>query len=600
MGLTIPSTIEEEIAKIDRGGAACDEHMVRQALTSARQALSNPGEQEDLGAWSEVLAFALMGDRRRSGPWGTYFEPIGSGTRADGTTWYSPNINDAVPEVIDHWARRAAAVAHPVLKARYSDLVWDLSRVIAKTSPHPDMARLAIDAYLSSIRDNLRTNIHGKFDTAVRALDLAIMISDAARINAARSTLLDLHRQALAAGDGLWWMAFDRLIEDKRAGLTDEEKDELIVGLENVVARCSDISNPAVFDPHSTESAAKRLIKYYNRDGKHGDARRLHAIIARSSEHFASLGDAMLAASALQTSSNAFHRAGLKEDARRVRVVMEQKIAQSHELLKPISVERTIAKEEMERFLSEIVVPDAGSTLVRIASEFLHRKAALEDQLKRLSEEAPLMATLTHSIMAADHVAAKVGSVDDDLLGRLIQHSAQTIALADIYLDAALERAKERHALTPHHFVGWAARTGLFENLSLLIEGITAWYEEDWVKAVHVLVPQIELGLRGIVADLGKPITRPHPTVPDVSVVIGMGDILYSKEIAAALGEDLTLHFLAVYADPRGFNLRNDLAHGLLVPGRINRGQAIRLIHTLLVIGIWDSLAKARTGSSAE
>ena len=600
MGLTIPPTIEEVIQKIDRGGAACDEHMVRQALTSARQALSNPEKQEDLNAWSEVLAFALMGDHRRSGPWGTYFGPIASGTKADGSTWHSPDINDAAPEVIDHWAARAKAIVHPVLKARYADLVWDLSRIISKTSPDADMARIAIDAYLISIRNNLRTSIHGKFDTAVRALNLAIMTDDTARIDAARSTLLTLHRQVLVAGDGLWWIAFDRLIEEKRAGMTDEEKDELIAGLEGVVARCSDTSDPKAFEPHFTENAAKRLIQYYNRTGKHIDARRLHSIVARSFEHFASLGDAMLAASVLQTASNAFHSAGLKDDARRVRVVMEQKIAQSHELLKPISVERTITREDMERFLSEIVVPDAGTTLVRIASEFLNRTTALEEQLKRLSEEAPLMATLTHSIMAADHVPAKVGSMDDDLHGRLIQHAAQTIALADIFLDAALERAKERHTLTPDHFVGFAARTGLFEDISLLLEGVTAWYEEDWVKAIHVLVPQIELGLRGIVAALSKPITRSHPKVPGVSVAIGMGDILYSEEIAAALGEDLTLHFKSIYADPRGFNLRNDLAHGLLGPSRINRGQAIRQIHTLLVLGIWDHLAKARNRSPAE
>jgi lysyl-tRNA synthetase, class I len=190
--------------------------------------------------------------------------------------------------------------------------------------------------------------------------------------------------------------------------------------------------------------------------------------------------------------------------------------------------------------------------------------------------------------------------VEDDVSGRLIQHATRTIVLGDIWLDAALERAKERHVLTPHHFVGWAARTGLFEDLSLLLEGVTAWFEEDWVKAVHVLVPQIELGLRGIVSSLGKPISKPHPTVPGVGVAIGMGDILYSKDIAAVLGEDLTLHFLALYADPRGLNLRNDLAHGLLGPGQINRGQTIRLIHTLLVFGVWDKLAKARNGSLAE
>lgn len=411
MSLTIPPTIDEEIAKIDRSGTACDEHMVHSALASARKALINPGEKENLGAWSEVLAFALMGDQQRSGPWGTYFGPIGSGTKADGSTWYSPDINDAVPEVIDHWTARAKAVVHPVLKARYADLVWDLSRNISKTNPDANMAKITIDAYLASIRNNLRTSTHGKFDTAVRALNLAIIIGDTARIDAARSTLLALHRQVLVERDGLWWIAFDRLIEEKRAGLTDEEKNELIAGLEDVVAWCSDTSNPKAFDPHFTENAAKRLIQYYNRTGKHSDVRRLHSIVARSFEHFASLGDAMLAASVLQTASNAFHSAGLKDDARRVRVVMEQKIAQSHELLKPISVERTIAREDMERFLSDIIVPDAGTTLVRIASEFLYRKASLEEQLKRLSEEAPLMATMTHSIMADHHVAAKVGSV---------------------------------------------------------------------------------------------------------------------------------------------------------------------------------------------
>ena len=104
MGLTIPPTIEEELVRIDRDGAECGELTVHQALASARTLLSNPGEQENLGAWSEVLAFALMPNRQRSGPWGTYFGPIGSGTNTDRTIWYSPDIKDAVPEVIEHWA----------------------------------------------------------------------------------------------------------------------------------------------------------------------------------------------------------------------------------------------------------------------------------------------------------------------------------------------------------------------------------------------------------------------------------------------------------------------------------------------------------------
>ena len=107
-------------------------------------------------------------------------------------------------------------------------------------------------------------------------------------------------------------------------------------------------------------------------------------------------------------------------------------------------------------------------------------------------------------------------------------------------------------------------------------------------------MPQIEVGLRAIVSQMGKPVTKPHRNVKGVSVAIGMGDMLYSEDVRNGLGDDLSIHFLALYADPRGFNLRNDLAHGLLGVNRMTMAVASRILHTLLVLGIWDELAKAR------
>jgi lysyl-tRNA synthetase class 1 len=157
-----------------------------------------------------------------------------------------------------------------------------------------------------------------------------------------------------------------------------------------------------------------------------------------------------------------------------------------------------------------------------------------------------------------------------------------------------LERAIETHDAMPEHFVGWANRLDLFDDVTFLIDCVRAWYERDLVKAVHVLVPQIERGLRGIVAKLGKPVTKPHSTVAGVGVAIGMGDILYSEELSLALGPDLSLYFLALYADPRGMNLRNRVAHGLIKPEAIDGNLVRLLIHTLLVFGVWKELAERR------
>jgi hypothetical protein len=594
MDPVIPPAIEEVITKFDQSDAAFNERQVKQALVSARQSLVEPGEAENLWAWAEVLAFALVETRHQPSPWKTYFGPLTSGTQENGAPFYSPDIAGTDAEVVAHWIQRARTVTHPVLKARYADLAWDMSRALAKTNPDPDMARIAIDAYLMSLERQLRTEMHDRFEAALRALDLSVMIRDAARLEAARAALLKIHRETIATGEGRWWIAFDRLIGDKHAGRTDAERDQLIAELEGIVTRHSNKADAAVFDPHATESAAQRLVKYYRKNGMNEDAKRLSEIIGRVFEHFASLGDAMLASAVLQTAVNAYRDAGLREESLRVRVLMEEKITQSGDQMKSFTIERKIAHEDMEKFLNAVVVDDLGATFARISSEFLQSRKEVEGQINRLKEEAPLMAMLTHSIMAENHVAAKVGSVEDDPSGRLIQQATQIMSLNDIWLIRALDKAIEVHSARPEHFATWAARTKLFDDLTLLIEGITAWYDQDFVKAVHVLVPQVEVGLRAIASKLGKPITKPHK-VDGVSVAINMGDILYSKEIVEALGSDLTLHFLTLYADPRGFNVRNDLAHGLLRAESIHFPLACRIIHTLLVLGIWDALADARS-----
>lgn len=592
--LVVPATIEAVITRFDAELGPLNLSTVSRDLNDARKALENPTSEENLGGWSEVLAFALTPMRGDPSPWKTYFGPAVTATKNDGSPYFSPDIEGTPAIVVPHWKDRAGSVQHPILKARYADLAWDMSRAIAKAKPDPEMARTAIDAYLASLGQSLYTDIHDQFNASLRALDLAMMLRDDARIDQARGALLKLHANAIAAKKGLWWIAFDHLTNDKRARLTDAERDGLIADVEAIVERCSNTSDPTAFDPHATEGAATRLIKYYNRQRKGEEAKRLYGVIARAFEHFASLAGAMVAAAALQTAVNAYRDAGLPDESRRMRVLMEEKIVQSRQEMKPIVIERPIACEDMEKFLETVVVDDAGSTLARIAGEFLDRRARIEKQVQDLKEQAPLMASITQSVMAERHVAAKVGSVTDDPFGRLIGQSAQSMALSDVWLINALDRAIEVHQLMPGHFVGWMARTGLYDDLSLLMEGMTAWFDQDFVKAVHVLVPQVEAGLRAIVGKLGKPVTKPHPTIQGVGVAINMGDMLYSGDITAALGPDLTLHLLALYADPRGFNLRNDVAHGLLRANRMHLSVASRVLHTLLVLGIWDKLVEAR------
>jgi hypothetical protein len=161
-----------------------------------------------------------------------------------------------------------------------------------------------------------------------------------------------------------------------------------------------------------------------------------------------------------------------------------------------------------------------------------------------------------------------------------------------VWLNEAFLRCLDRHDVMPEHFVGWANRHGLFEDMALLLEGVRAWYQGDYAKATHILIPQIEVALRSIAHEAGIPVTKAHSKVPETSVAIGMGDILYQDKVTAVLGPNTTLHLQALFADPRGINLRNEMAHGLLGAAAFD-GHTVRLlIHCLLILGLWKEFGR--------
>lgn len=148
MVLIVPPQVEEVITRFDKRTDPFGELDLEQELEATCRTLRDPSDSERLGIWAEYSAFALL--TRTSNSLNTldmFFRPMVSGTTEDGKVFYFPDIAEIDAQTIDHWIARAKNVSHPVLKARYSDLVWELSPVIIKKKRRdPDMARLAIDS----------------------------------------------------------------------------------------------------------------------------------------------------------------------------------------------------------------------------------------------------------------------------------------------------------------------------------------------------------------------------------------------------------------------------------------------------------------------
>ena len=131
----------------------------------------------------------------------------------------------------------------------------------------------------------------------------------------------------------------------------------------------------------------------------------------------------MIASTVLQTAVNAYRDAGMSADSRRLRMVMEEKIGQARQRRVAIGGEFTISKDDMEALIASLITKDLASTFANIANAFLASRRDLEGVVQMTAQAAPLMARIPITIMADEHVAAKIGSVQDDPFGRLLQQT---------------------------------------------------------------------------------------------------------------------------------------------------------------------------------
>ena len=205
-----------------------------------------------------------------------------------------------------------------------------------------------------------------------------------------------------------------------------------------------------------------------------------------------------------------------------------------------------------------------------------------------MAEKAPLVSMLTATVMGIDgFTEAKINSVQEDLDGRAIQHAADRFNWEAPFLYFVLNRAKEKHGFDLDKLVAFVNEAPFFAPAreALIREGLAAWLAEDPVKAIHVLVPQVEAACRDLLAALGAPVMRQDPNTGGFEV-IGMGAALSHPGFRAGVHKDIRFHLRALYTDPRGINLRNHLAHGLTHVGLLGMGVANWVVHSILLLAI--------------
>lgn len=250
-----------------------------------------------------------------------------------------------------------------------------------------------------------------------------------------------------------------------------------------------------------------------------------------------------------------------------------------------MSITVTVANQEMDELLEPLLNGDLRRILRNIGSYFVPHRADIEQQVRGLAEVAPLTFLLRKHV--SDHkgrVVAEVGSLEDDLDGNLVRQMAQNIAISGIFLEEALRRTFTRFGVTSERLAQHIYESPVVPTAfrTLVQRGLQAFFDNDHITAMHILVPQLEAAIRHVVRLAGGATLRRRQGGGYSEMLLD--ELLRTEQVKTVFDEDIARYFRVLLTDPRGANLRNDLCHGMLPPDRFTEQTSNLIIHLWLVL----------------
>ncbi len=120
------------------------------------------------------------------------------------------------------------------------------------------------------------------------------------------------------------------------------------------------------------------------------------------------------------------------------------------------------------------------------------------------------------------------------------------------------------HRLREADFVNLARQSPIvpIERELLFGKALFAGYDRDFITALHLLVPQIEHMVRVHLKQAGGKTTTLDSN--GIETENWLSSLMNLPETEKIFGENLSFEIKALFCDPSGPNLRNNLAHGLL------------------------------------
>lgn len=479
-------------------------------------------------------------------------------------------------EDIEFFSQIIPLIDEPKLCARISDIAWLMLK-----PKNPQHALTAIDNY-RSIEITTESWVLDGGECWDRAIQLCLMLRAGAgdRLEKIESKIVEALKES-SPEDGYLanWLA-DLL---SKHHLGDRNKKDVVEKLEALATYYEDAG-----DLHRARDYLDVASEWYK---KSEDIAHSTAMIVRNAECWVKEAIArqgsdnpsnMVAASFYES---AIHKYRTIPRALRDQYNVEERIVElrglmneagensinemSHITSGPIDISGLIQKS-----VKAVKGKELSEALLQFANVYSGARA---DKIRSLTEEMirnhPFQSLFAATHMSSDgRVVAKKPAADlggenqeSVIWPEMIKHYAMELSLAvqgDIW--PALGIIRQEHRLKEADFYSIVRRSPVVppERIRFIAKALFHGFDGDFISALHLLIPQIENLVRYHLKLHGQKTT--NLDISGIENENGLSTLMNNPMIEDIFGKDLSFEIKAIFCDPFGPNLRNELAHGLI------------------------------------
>jgi len=581
--MPLPEYAQTWLTEFDQSTEPVDFSMISLIVYTRLAERQTPSDE--VKAIFRVLAPLEFHIRPRGGsPWNGYFAPKHEGADPTGGDPDYPNLVDLDAAAVEEWVALADSFTNPALKAHFADAVWELGKRLSPTRrDRYRFAVMATESYLRASQEGRYGSPVMQLEPMARAVSLALSINSADLTRRSVEYALDFAAAVDQSHLGLWMAPFDKILGLGR--LPKEYQERIVKQLESRFEQ-----SIRRRDLHSSTMAGQTLAQYHYVRQNYDRAKE---ITRAYGELKLELTTAMTASIAVHHISNVledYRRQGLRDDADRVRLLLEQRGKGVVAEMKRVWIPIRIDAENVDRFTRAVLdVDDPYVALFQVAWHTLPNVEWIRKQLAERAEGFLIRHLVPTSITGDNGLPlAVVNTYEANEHGNLVVETARAMNFDSVYLLNGLDEWKKKFCLE-----GIQETPQLYDSL-LIVEdripffrdGLGAYEAGDYLKTIHVLIPQVENCLRRLLELLNLSPTKSSDEGDGTYELKNMYDCLAEKGVREAL-EDKVWYFLkALYVDDRGLNLRNLISHGIAEYDAFNKLNAALVVQSIVLLSI--------------